>query len=133
MGVLTVFLDKVTNLMDEHWIGKSDPYVMFELKKDGFLWDKNYGEMKSSKKGGQLNPVYDEMFVFDDVPNLNNVELNIKVLDDDGILYDDKMGKVTISLDELGLSEYPTEVDRVVKDFLFHKDSRIYLRIAYAP
>lgn len=35
MGVLTIFLDKVTNLDDDDTIGKSDPYVKFHLEKDG--------------------------------------------------------------------------------------------------
>jgi Ca2+-dependent lipid-binding protein len=34
MAVLTVTLNKVTNLADEDVIGKTDPYVKFELEQD---------------------------------------------------------------------------------------------------
>lgn len=32
MGVVTVYLDKISNLQDEDSIGKSDPYVVFRLE-----------------------------------------------------------------------------------------------------
>jgi hypothetical protein len=34
MAILTVTLNKVTNLADEDVIGKTDPYVKFELEQD---------------------------------------------------------------------------------------------------
>lgn len=40
MGVLTVVLKKITNLRDEDGLGKSDPYVKFELEKDKWFFDK---------------------------------------------------------------------------------------------
>ena len=50
MGILTVFLDKIDNLADEDMVGKSDPYVKFELEQDNMVFDKDFGEQKSSKK-----------------------------------------------------------------------------------
>ena len=95
MGILTVHLDRATNLKDEDTIGKSDPYFVFECEKDNFgPFDKTYGMQKSSVKQGDLNPVYDETFHFT-VPNLDNAVLKIKVMDDD-LLKDDKMGKAKI-------------------------------------
>lgn len=132
MGVLTVYLDKISNLMDEEWIGKSDPYVKFQLKRDGLIFDKDFGEQRSSKKGGDLHPNYDETFVFENIPGLRNLELICTVLDDDGFLGDDKMGKVTINLDELDLSEEETGVDRTVADYMFHKDAHIFLRLKWS-
>ena len=46
MGVLTVLLKNITNLADEDHIGKSDPYVKFELEQDNLVFDKDYGERK---------------------------------------------------------------------------------------
>lgn len=34
MAILTVFLDKISNLADSDLAGKSDPYVKFELAQD---------------------------------------------------------------------------------------------------
>jgi hypothetical protein len=34
MAILTVVLNKVTNLADEDFIGKTDPYVKFHLEQD---------------------------------------------------------------------------------------------------
>jgi len=44
MGKLTVYLDKVTNLIDRDLIGKSDPFVNFHLEQDNWTIDKNYGK-----------------------------------------------------------------------------------------
>lgn len=86
MGVLVVFLDKVTHLKDEDGIGsESDPYVKFELEQDNMLFDKDFGEQKSSKKTDESNPVYGEEFRFElpDNVGLSNMELTCKVMDDD--------------------------------------------------
>jgi len=34
MGILTIYLDKITNLVDDDHAGNSDPYVKFELEQD---------------------------------------------------------------------------------------------------
>jgi Ca2+-dependent lipid-binding protein len=50
MGVVTVYLDKISNLQDADSIGKSDPYVVFRLEQDNYLLDKNDGKKISSNK-----------------------------------------------------------------------------------
>ena len=82
MGVLTVFLDKCTNLKDTDGpMNKSDPYVTLLVEKDN--WgpiDKSYGKKTSSKKQGELNPVYGETFTWE-IPDLKNMVLYVKVMD----------------------------------------------------
>ena len=52
--------------------------LQFELEQDNAFFDKDFGEMKSSKKKDEQNPVYGEDFHFN-IPTLNNMELKIKV------------------------------------------------------
>ena len=129
MGVLTVYLDKITGLQDEDTLGKSDPYVKFELEQDNLFFDKDYGEQKSSKKKDDLNPEYGETFEFE-IPTLNNMVLTCKVMDDDP-LFDDKIGQCKIKLEDMPLSEEPMGIDRVVDDNWFSKDAVMYLRLSY--
>lgn len=134
MAILTVKLNKVTNLKDGDLIGKSDPYVKFELEQDNMVFDKDFGKQKSSVKSDDCNPVYDETFTFE-VPStegLHNLVLTCKIMDDD-TLKDDKLGKCKIKLDDLSLSETPTGVDRVVDKNIFSSSARIYLEISYVP
>lgn len=59
--------------------------------------------------------------------------LHVKVWDDD-VGFDDNIGKCDIHLDQLGLSESPTNVERVIdpkKDKWFSKKARMYLDISY--
>ena len=65
MGVLTIYLERATNLKDKDTIGKSDPYIKFSLEQDNMLKDKDYGEHKSTTKKGELNPVYEETFTYE--------------------------------------------------------------------
>ena len=130
MGVLTVYLDRVTNLVDDDYLGKSDPYVKFELEQDNLIFDHDYGTQRSTTKKDQISPDYDETFVFEHVPGLDRMVLKIKVMDDDP-LFDDKIGSVNIKLEELGLNESPTGVDRVIDNHFFSKDARIFLRLSY--
>lgn len=132
MGVLTVFLDKCLNLKDADGpMNKSDPYVTFHLEKDNWgPLDTSYGKKKSTKKKGELNPVYGETFTWEDLPGLKNMVLNIKVMDDDPG-FDDKLGSCKIKLDELGLGENPTGIERTVDNNLIRKDSKIYLQLSY--
>jgi Ca2+-dependent lipid-binding protein len=58
--------------------GKSDPYVTFEVEKDGFFSDKTMGTAQSTKKKDEVNPVYNESFNFT-LPELKDMELKIKV------------------------------------------------------
>jgi Ca2+-dependent lipid-binding protein len=73
MGKITVTLEKIANLADEDTIGKADPFVKFHLEQDNIAFDKNYGKKQSTAKKGQLNPVYNETFVWDDVETLDNL------------------------------------------------------------
>ena len=77
MGVLTIKLKSISNLIDEDGLGKSDPYVVFELEKDKWLFDKSMGKNKSSKKKNQTSPVYNETFSIPNVPTTNNMKLHI--------------------------------------------------------
>mmetsp|Transcript_39931 Transcript_39931/g.83514 ORF Transcript_39931/g.83514 Transcript_39931/m.83514 type:complete len:132 (+) Transcript_39931:262-657(+) len=130
MGILTVHLDRITNLADEDHIGNSDPYVKFELEQDNLFVDKDFGEMVSTKKKDEQNPVYGEDFHFN-IPTLNNMELTIKVMDDD-VGFDEKLGKCKIKLEDLGLSEEPMEIEKKVDNNLFSPDAYIYLKISYS-
>eukprot|EP01083_Nonionella_stella_P059484 155603_1 len=130
MPILHIHLEKIDNLADEDHIGNSDPYVKFELEQDNVFRDKDYGEMVSTKKKDEQNPVYGEDFHFN-IPELKNMELTIKVMDDD-IGRDEELGKCKIKLEDLDLSEEPTEIRKKVDNNLFSPDAYIYLKISYS-
>lgn len=132
MGVLTVYLDKLTNVRDEDGLGKSDPYVKFHLEQDNILFDKNFGKQTSSKKKNDLNPEFGETFTFEGVPSMNNVILNVKVMDDDWGK-DDELGSCKINLEKLKPSEEGTEVVTAVdkNGGWFSKNARIHLKISF--
>jgi Ca2+-dependent lipid-binding protein len=150
MGVLTIVLEKVTNLRDEDGIGKSDPYVKFELEQDNLIFDKGYGKKESTKKKNVLSPEYDETFEFPDIPSLNNMVLRVKIMDDD-IGLDTEIGSCKINLEHLGLTETPKTVEEVVDKkstkgsichpckllcaccfSLFKKSATIHLKLSYS-
>ena len=114
MGVLTILLEKVTNLRDEDGIGRSDPYVKFELEQDNLVFDKGYGKKQSTKKKNVLNPVYHETFEFADIPSLNNMILKVRIMDDD-IGRDTPLGSCQIKLKRLRLNENPKSVEEIVE------------------
>ena len=124
-----MFLHKITNLVDTDTFGKADPYVKFHLEQDNWMFDKNFGKVTSTKKQGELNPVYEEEFTFE-VPSLKNLVLRVKVMDDDPI-FDDKMGSCTVNIEELNLTDEPLGIERVVDKNLISKDARIYLKLSY--
>lgn len=101
-------------------------------QQDNLVFDKDLGDRKSSTKGGELNPVYDETFTFNipDDMGLDNVVLSCKVMDDDP-LKDDKIGSCRIKLEGMELSADPTPVERVVDNNWFSKDAKIFLTLAY--
>jgi Ca2+-dependent lipid-binding protein len=78
MGVLTVVLVKIANLRDEDGLGKSDPYVKFELEKDKWMFDKTLGKFESTHKKNDCNPEYNETFKFEKVPTMDNMKLHVK-------------------------------------------------------
>jgi Ca2+-dependent lipid-binding protein len=129
MGVLTVVLEKVTHLTDGDGVGRSDPYLKFELKKDKLLFDKNYGHKKSSKKRNTLNPEYNEVFVFEDVPTMNNMVLEVDIMDND-VGLDDRIGSVDINLEQYHLNDTPQEV-QVVAPTKKGGSPTVFLKLAY--
>ena len=131
MGVLTIFLEKVDNLRDGDLIGKSDPYVVFELKEDNFVLDKHFGKQESSHKSNVLSPVYNETFHFSDIPSLNKMLLTVKVMDDD-FGDDDKLGSCKIKLENLGLTTTPKHVEQAVDRKLFRSNAVIHLKLSYS-
>jgi Ca2+-dependent lipid-binding protein len=126
MGVLTIYLDKVTNLTDTDFVGRADPYITFYLEKDKLLFDKGYGKQASTKKNNQLNPVYGETFAFSQLDSMKNMVLYIKIMDDDQGL-DDKLGKAKLELEDLGLNETPKDMEISVDN----KQAKIYLKLSY--
>ena len=79
MGVLTVLLTRITDLYDEDGVGKSDPYVKFELEKDRWVFDKTLGKHQSSKKKNDVNPEYNETFTFENVPSSTTVNMKLHI------------------------------------------------------
>ena len=80
---LKVTLVKCVSLKDDDVGGLSDPYVEFEVAGQ---------KEKSTTKQNNLNPVYNETFVFRDVPKHLH-DLKVKVMDADTVR-DDKLGLV---------------------------------------
>lgn len=134
MGIVTVKLEKLMNLRDKDGIGRSDPYVIFELEKARIGFDKKYGKKESSRKNNTCNPVYNETFTWHDVENLDNVKLYVKVMDED-IGLDDKLGRVVVDLEHACLSSTPRDIEAVVdaKRFkIFSKEATIHMKVSYA-
>ncbi|CAB9500600.1 Synaptotagmin-6 [Seminavis robusta] len=130
MGVLTIYLDKCTNLPNADLMTASDPYVRFELEQDNWIKDVDYGFQKSSIKNDNLNPVYGESFTFN-IPTLDNMVLTCKIKDDDTGSFDDKLGWCKINLEKLGLTETPMEIDRVVDRNVITANGKIFLKLSY--
>lgn len=63
------------------------------MEQDNWVFDKDYGDRKSSRKGGETSPVYGETFEWDGIDSLENLTLRCKVMDDDplfdGTMYND--------------------------------------------
>lgn len=133
MGVLTVMLEKIDHLRDEDGIGRSDPYVKFELERDKLLFDKSYGKKESTKKRNDLNPEYNEVFEFDDVSSLNNMVLKIWIMDDD-IGLDKKVGSCEIKLEKLDLTQdLGNTISQTVerKPGMFKRDAVIHIKLSF--
>ncbi|CAB9505624.1 Synaptotagmin-1 [Seminavis robusta] len=131
MGVLTVFLDKATNLADTDVIGKTDPYVILDLKQDNWVGDRDYGYQKSSTKSNDCNPVYGESFTWNNIDELKNLVLKVRIMDSDFGSRDDKVGNCTIHLDKLGLSNRPMDVNEVVDRNMFTANGMIHLKVSF--
>jgi len=125
---LKVHLDKVTNLFGRDVVGTSDVYVTLEVEKDQFGFNKSFGK-KTSKKVDSLSPEYDETFEWL-LSDLDDMLLIVKVMDSD-VGFDDKMGKVELKLDKLGLSATEKSVVEVVDKRRSGEDAKVYLDITY--
>lgn len=133
MPSLTVELVKIVNLKDDSpGADAADPYVKFDLQQNNRLWnDTNYGRMTSSVKKNERNPVYNETFVFRDIPTLENMELTVKVMDEDTDSRDDKLGKCKFKLSKMDLEPVPQVFRKSIDRNPFSKDSHIFLKISY--
>jgi len=129
MPKLTIHLDQITNLIDDARRDMADPYVKFELEQNNAVFDKDFGEMVSSKKTNEQNPVYDEVFQFE-IPNLDNMELTVTVYDDD-VENDDRLGRITINLEDLELTAEPYEIRRKIRNRVRKADSWIFLSLSW--
>ena len=129
MGVLTIYLDRVSNIADEDLLGKTDPYVKFDLEQDNFLKDVDYGYQKSSTKKDDCNPVFDETFTFN-IPTLDNMVLACAIMDEDP-LKDDKCGKCKIKLEHLGITSDPMEVEKTFDRNIFTANGKIHLKLSF--
>lgn len=132
MGILKVRLVKATNLADKDLFGKTDPYVRLELEQDNIFRDHDYGYQVSSKKRNELNPVWNEDFVFN-IPTLDNMVLTLKVFDEDIGSRDDKCGKCKIKLEHEGISRTPKRIEKTVDRNLLRKNGKIVVEISYHP
>jgi len=72
-----------------------------------------------------------QTFTFTDLPELKNMVLSVKVMDED-IVSDDKIGKCKIKLDKLGLEGGPVTQAWIVDRNLFKKQGRIYLTLSWS-
>jgi Ca2+-dependent lipid-binding protein len=135
MGVVTVYLDKISNLQDADSIGKSDPYVVFRLEQDNYLMNKGYGKKISSKKKNDLNPEYGETFDFPKVPTLKNLVLHVRVLDAN-FGFNDVLGSCNIKLEDLKEDGEPMEIKKVIEHkktggWFSKNKAKIYLKVKY--
>jgi len=131
MGIVKIRLVKATNLADKDVIGKSDPYVRLELKQDNFLRDVDYGYQKSSVKQGDLNPVWNEDFFFNNIKTLENLVLQLQVMDSDFGSKDDKNGSCKIRLDKEGITSSPKRIEKTIDRNLLRANGKIVLDISF--
>ena len=73
----------------------------------------------------QHSPVYNETFAFEDFPTLDNMEVNVKLVDDNVGGADDKIDPCLIKLQRLDLDTISTEIRRKI-------DNNIFSRCAYS-
>ena len=130
MGILKVLLVNVTNLADEDHFGKSDPYVKFEVLRDGWTGDHTEGTAESTHKSNEQSPEFNEEFDLE-CEELANHGLGIKVMDDD-VGSDEKLGKAFIDFDKEPLEPgVPKEFNVTVDDNWFSKDAVMKLVLTY--
>ena len=136
MPDLTVHLIKIVNLRSASCLDKAVPfYVKFELEQNGmvFFRDRGFGQTESTRKSKECNPIYKETFVFDGLPGLNNMDLTIKVIDDDAALRDNTLtlARCRINLEDLDLEPTPMRIRRKIDNNMFGKDAYVFLNLSY--
>lgn len=150
--VLTVKLVRVSNLRDVDGVGRSDPYVKLQVKQDNWFFNRRYGKHVSSKKRNDLNPEFNEVFAFEDLPSLKNMVLQIRIMDDD-VGIDDAIGACNIKLHPWWLKRrllksgkspirkaVVVDQKKNMADFLsripysqwFRKKARVHLELSYS-
>ncbi|XP_022248749.1 synaptotagmin-10-like, partial [Limulus polyphemus] len=99
-GRLTVTIMKARNLKAMDITGSSDPYVKVSL----ICQEKRVKKKKTTVKKSTLNPVYNEVLVFD-VPaeNIEDVNLLVKVVDYDRVGANEMLGCCAIGSRCIGL------------------------------
>ena len=93
--------------------------------------DKDYGYQKSSVKQGDLNPVWNEDFEFNNIPTLDNMVLTFQVYDSDIGSSDDKCGKCKIKLEHEDISDTPKRFVKTVDRNLIAANGTITVDISY--
>eukprot|EP00588_Corethron_pennatum_P000488 CAMPEP_0194290114 /NCGR_PEP_ID=MMETSP0169-20130528/40589_1 /TAXON_ID=218684 /ORGANISM="Corethron pennatum, Strain L29A3" /LENGTH=681 /DNA_ID=CAMNT_0039037623 /DNA_START=52 /DNA_END=2097 /DNA_ORIENTATION=+ len=134
MPNLTIHLEKITNLRNGGMPGDiADPYVKFKLKQDNFgpFNDDKFGKMESSRKEDENDPVFNETFVFEDIPrHTKNLVLTAKIMDENKFR-DTNLGSCEINLDKLDLDPIPTLVRKQITHPVFGEPAIIFLSISY--
>jgi Ca2+-dependent lipid-binding protein len=101
--------------------------------KDNFgPFDTKFGTQESSHKSNDLNPIYNEEYIFHGTPDtLDNLVLECQIFDDD-IGRDDKLGKCKIKLVDIDgnlFSGQYISVERKIDNKWFGRDAKIFLKI----
>lgn len=86
---LKIVLVRCNNLKDTDTFGKSDPYVVLEV----------HGQRQiSSCKNNDLNPVYNETFLFRNVDQHQKLDITVK---DKDVMSDDKVGHGSLKVSDV--------------------------------
>mmetsp|Transcript_4934 Transcript_4934/g.12681 ORF Transcript_4934/g.12681 Transcript_4934/m.12681 type:complete len:172 (+) Transcript_4934:120-635(+) len=93
--------------------------------------DKDYGYQKSSVKRGELNPVWDEYFEFNNIPTLNNMVLTFQVYDSDVGSRDDKCGWCKIKLEHEDITDRPKRFTKTIDFNLIRRNGTITVEVSY--
>jgi Ca2+-dependent lipid-binding protein len=89
--------------------------------------------LKQSTTKNGCNPEFNETFTFEDVTDLNDVILHVKIMDSD-IGLDDHLGHCEVKLEYESLTSTPKAVTAVVdpKKFrFFAEEATIHMEISY--